>query len=167
MRTGFTPRFAHFCRCRKIDLFLSGKSALSSAMTSSASSRFAGDDHLRCGMEPEMTKPGDPARIKLRKKPQQERSIQRLDAILEAATDLIVERGIVDMRMTDLAARAGVPIGSLYQFFPEKAAVVRAIFDRRTLHESCCPRIQNPICRFHADAAARGADRQAALHQGR
>ncbi|MFA7416338.1 MAG: TetR/AcrR family transcriptional regulator [Rhizobium sp.] len=79
-----------------------------------------------------MTKPGDPARIKLRKKPQQERSIQRLDAILEAATDLIVERGIVDMRMTDLAARAGVPIGSLYQFFPEKAAVVRAIFDRRT-----------------------------------
>lgn len=73
-----------------------------------------------------------PARIQLRKQPRQERSIQRLDTILSAAVTLIADRGIRDMKMTDLAAEAGVPIGSLYQFFPEKAAVIRALHDRHT-----------------------------------
>ncbi|NKN38618.1 TetR/AcrR family transcriptional regulator [Agrobacterium sp. a22-2] len=79
-----------------------------------------------------MPKSLDTKRTILRKKPQQERSIQRLDTILEAAAVMIVEQGVINMKMTDLAARAKVPIGSLYQFFPEKAAVVRALFDRRT-----------------------------------
>lgn len=72
------------------------------------------------------------ARLQLRKKPQQERSIQRLDAIMEAAVELIAANGVGQLKMTDLAARAGVPIGSLYQFFPERAAVVRALHDRHT-----------------------------------
>ncbi|ATN33190.1 hypothetical protein ACO34A_05160 [Rhizobium sp. ACO-34A] len=72
------------------------------------------------------------SRLQLRKKPQQERSIQRLDAIMEAAVDLIAVHGVADLRMTDIAARAGVPIGSLYQFFPEKAAIIRAFHDRHT-----------------------------------
>ncbi len=71
-------------------------------------------------------------RLQLRKKPQQERSIQRLDAIMEAAVELIAQDGVGNLKMTDLAARAGVPIGSLYQFFPERAAVVRALHDRHT-----------------------------------
>ncbi|MCM2472922.1 TetR/AcrR family transcriptional regulator [Rhizobium sp. CG5] len=79
-----------------------------------------------------MPKSMDTKRTILRKKPQQERSIQRLDTMLQAAAELLVEQGIINFKMTDLAARAKVPIGSLYQFFPEKAAVVRALFDRRT-----------------------------------
>lgn len=71
-------------------------------------------------------------RLQLRKRPQQERSIQRLDAIMEAAVELIAQNGVANLKMTDLAARAGVPIGSLYQFFPERAAVVRALHDRHT-----------------------------------
>lgn len=71
-------------------------------------------------------------RLQLRKKPQQERSIQRLDAIMEAAVELIAADGVGNLKMTDLAARAGVPIGSLYQFFPERAAVVKALHDRHT-----------------------------------
>ncbi|MBV2183262.1 MAG: TetR/AcrR family transcriptional regulator [Rhizobium sp.] len=71
-------------------------------------------------------------RLQLRKKPQQERSIQRLDAIMEAAVELIAANGVGKLKMTDLAQRAGVPIGSLYQFFPEKAAIIRALHDRHT-----------------------------------
>jgi AcrR family transcriptional regulator len=74
--------------------------------------------------------PDKPARIKLRRQPQQERSIQRVDLILSAAADLIAAKGVNAMKMTELAAMAGIPIGSVYQYFPEKAAIVRALFDR-------------------------------------
>ena len=69
-------------------------------------------------------------RIALRRKPKQERSIQRLDLILNAAATLIAEKGVSAMRMTELAVAANVPIGSVYQYFPEKAAIVKALFDR-------------------------------------
>ncbi|MBW9116034.1 TetR family transcriptional regulator [Rhizobium cauense] len=69
-------------------------------------------------------------RIGLRRKPKQERSIQRLDLILSAATAIIAEKGVSAMRMTELAVAAKVPIGSVYQYFPEKAAIVKALFDR-------------------------------------
>lgn len=72
-------------------------------------------------------------RIGLRRKPKQERSIQRLDLILAAAADLIARKGVSAMRMTELAAAAKVPIGSVYQYFPEKAAIVKALFDRHAI----------------------------------
>jgi len=74
--------------------------------------------------------PEKSVRTKPRKQPQQERSIQRVDAILAAATKLIADRGMSGLKMTEVAASAGVPIGSLYQYFPEKVAIVRALFDR-------------------------------------
>lgn len=69
-------------------------------------------------------------RIGLRRKPKQERSIQRLDLILAAAAKIIAEKGVSAMRMTELAIAAKVPIGSVYQYFPEKAAIVKALFDQ-------------------------------------
>ncbi|ENN88910.1 transcriptional regulator, TetR family [Rhizobium freirei PRF 81] len=72
----------------------------------------------------------NPDRITFRKKPQQERSIQRVDAILSAAAALIAEKGVSGMKMTELAVVAGIPIGSVYQYFPDKAAIVRALLDR-------------------------------------
>lgn len=69
-------------------------------------------------------------RIGLRRKPKQERSIQRFDLILSAAAEIIAEKGVSAMRMTELAVAAKVPIGSVYQYFPEKAAIVKALFDR-------------------------------------
>ncbi|WHO72756.1 TetR/AcrR family transcriptional regulator [Rhizobium sp. BT03] len=69
-------------------------------------------------------------RIGLRRQPKQERSIQRLDVILAAAARIIAEKGVSAMRMTELAVAAKVPIGSVYQYFPEKAAIVKALFDQ-------------------------------------
>lgn len=69
-------------------------------------------------------------RIGLRRKPKQERSIQRLDVILAAAARIIAEKGVNAMRMTELAVAAKVPIGSVYQYFPEKAAIVKTLFDQ-------------------------------------
>lgn len=71
-------------------------------------------------------------RLRQRKTPRQERSIQRLEAILDAVRRLIVANGIGNLKMTEIAAEAGIPIGSLYQFFPEKAAVIRALHDDLT-----------------------------------
>jgi AcrR family transcriptional regulator len=71
-------------------------------------------------------------RLRLRKKPQQERSIQRLEAIMAASIRLVTEKGVSALTMSEIAAQAGIPIGSLYQFFPEKAAIIRALHDHFT-----------------------------------
>lgn len=76
--------------------------------------------------------PDSTDRITFRKKPQQERSIQRVDAILSVAARLIAEKGVGAMKMTELAAVAGIPIGSVYQYFPDKSAIVRALLDRHS-----------------------------------
>lgn len=76
--------------------------------------------------------PDNNDRITFRKRPQQERSIQRVDAILSIAARLIAEKGVGAMKMTELAAAAGIPIGSVYQYFPDKAAIVRALLDRHS-----------------------------------
>ncbi|MBB4064262.1 TetR/AcrR family transcriptional regulator [Gellertiella hungarica] len=69
-------------------------------------------------------------RINYRKKPQQDRSVQRVEQILAAARLLIGRHGMQGLKMTEIAAEAGVPIGSLYQYFPERAAIIKALFDR-------------------------------------
>ncbi len=73
-----------------------------------------------------------PDRVTFRKRPQQERSIQRVDIILSVAAALIAEKGVSAMKMTELAAVAAIPIGSVYQYFPDKAAIVRALLDRHS-----------------------------------
>jgi AcrR family transcriptional regulator len=63
------------------------------------------------------------AEINEARAPKRERGKQRVAALLEAAAAVFVEKGYEAATMTEIAARAGAPIGSLYQFFPGKEAL--------------------------------------------
>ena len=64
---------------------------------------------------------------KLRRQPQQQRSKDRVEAILLAAAEVFDEIGVEAATTHLIAARAGTAIGSLYQFFPDKAAIFHAM----------------------------------------
>ena len=68
-----------------------------------------------------------PAAVSVRRKPTQKRAKERVEKILTTASEMISETGSDAVRMTELAARAGVPIGSLYQYFPDKASILRTL----------------------------------------
>lgn len=66
----------------------------------------------------------------LRRVPNQRRSRERVENILGCATALIAENGSDTMRMSELAQNAGISIGSLYQYFPDKAAIIQTLAKR-------------------------------------
>lgn len=63
-------------------------------------------------------------RISQRKQPQQARSTELIAIILEAATQVLAKDGAELFTTARVAERAGVSIGSLYQYFPNKAAIL-------------------------------------------
>jgi len=65
-----------------------------------------------------------------RKNPKQERSRATVDAILEATARVLVEVGYERASTNRIARIAGVSIGSLYQYFPGKEALVAALVER-------------------------------------
>jgi AcrR family transcriptional regulator len=67
-----------------------------------------------------------------RKSASQERSRATVDALLEATTRVLVKDGYDKASTNRIAAVAGVSIGSLYQYFPSKEALVAAVIDRHT-----------------------------------
>ncbi|GAB2571324.1 TetR/AcrR family transcriptional regulator [Dyella jejuensis] len=66
----------------------------------------------------------------VRRVPQRQRGHERVAALLEAAAGCFVEKGYGATTMTEIAARAGAAIGSLYQFFPTKEALARALLEQ-------------------------------------
>jgi AcrR family transcriptional regulator len=63
----------------------------------------------------------------LRREPRQARSQERVNRILEVAQVLFVTQGYSATTTNAIAAEAKVAIGSLYQFFPDKAAILQAL----------------------------------------
>lgn len=66
-------------------------------------------------------------RIRERKRPLQSRSQQTVGAIVEATLQVLIAGGIRGLNTTKVAARAGVSIGTLYQYFPDKASLIAAV----------------------------------------
>lgn len=65
-----------------------------------------------------------------RKRPRQERSKATVDSILAATARVLVRHGFDGLTTNAVATTAGVSIGSLYQYFPNKEALVGALIER-------------------------------------
>ena len=68
--------------------------------------------------------------LKPRKQPQQRRANTTVDAILEAGIQVLLSNDFEKTSTTKIAERAGVSVGSLYQYFPDKRALLSAIVRR-------------------------------------
>lgn len=71
----------------------------------------------------------------MRRQPKQARSQERVHHILDVAEQLFIEFGYEQTTTRAIATRAAIPVGSLYQFFPDKEALVRALANRYFEHE--------------------------------
>jgi AcrR family transcriptional regulator len=67
-----------------------------------------------------------------RKLPQQDRSRVTVEAILEATTRILVEEGYDKANTNRIAERAGISIGSLYQYFPNKESLMAALMEQHS-----------------------------------
>ena len=65
-----------------------------------------------------------------RRKPSQERSRDRVERILDATAELLAELPVDKITTAAIAEKAGVPIGSVYQYFPNKLAVLAQLARR-------------------------------------
>lgn len=65
-----------------------------------------------------------------RRVPQQLRSRERVERILDAAAALVVEVGVEDLGTRGIAERAGIPVASLYQYFADKDDILLALVER-------------------------------------
>jgi AcrR family transcriptional regulator len=73
-----------------------------------------------------------PAALKPRKKPLQTRSTATVDAIVEATIRILRRDGWAGCTTTRIATLAGVSVGSLYQYFPNRNAIAVEIVRQRT-----------------------------------
>ncbi|MEU4541909.1 TetR family transcriptional regulator [Nonomuraea dietziae] len=66
----------------------------------------------------------------LRRQPTQRRSARRVERMLDACAHLLDDVGYEALSTTRIAERAGVAIGSVYQFFPDKRAITQEVTRR-------------------------------------
>lgn len=79
-----------------------------------------------------MTNHATDQRARPRKQPSQARARHTVDAIVEAAARILEEQGHGGFNTNAVAERAGVSIGTLYQYFPDKDALLGALIGRET-----------------------------------
>ncbi|MEL6178012.1 MAG: TetR/AcrR family transcriptional regulator [Myxococcota bacterium] len=70
--------------------------------------------------------------LRVRRKPVQARARATFEAILQAASELLIAEGFARMTTNRVAEQAGVSVGTLYQYFPNKEALLLALVDQHT-----------------------------------
>ncbi len=75
-----------------------------------------------------VTVPETPYRV--RRAPTQYRASRQIERILDAAARVVAEKGFAATTTADIAKAATVSIGSVYRYFPDKIAVLKAVVDR-------------------------------------
>jgi AcrR family transcriptional regulator len=128
-------------------------------------------------------KPRQPVEIK-RRIPRQTRAEETVSAILEGAAQVLEAGGLAGFTTNAVAERAGVSIGTLYQYFSDKGALLRALADREMrlaisavakalrgegeapLEERIRAVVRAIVHAFHGRQRARKAVVQAVLAQG-
>ncbi len=74
---------------------------------------------------------GAPRQSLARKQPVQARSKASVMAILDATVQILSTRRTIHLTTKKIAARAGLSVGSVYQYFPNKEAIVLALIARK------------------------------------
>jgi AcrR family transcriptional regulator len=87
-------------------------------------------------------------RAHTRREPRQQRSRQTVEAVLEAVRRVLKRHGAEAVTTNRIAEAAGVSIGSLYQYFPDKQALFTALYDRHV------DEVRNVIERTLADCTS-------------
>lgn len=72
-------------------------------------------------------------RLSPRKTPVQARSLHTVEAIFEASIQVLTTVGVERLTTTRVAERAGVSVGTLYQYFPNKQALLAAVLEKHLL----------------------------------
>lgn len=86
-----------------------------------------------------------------RKTPQQSRSVATVEAIYDATIQVLLRDGAESLTTVHVARRAGVSVGTLYQYFPNKRALLFAVLERhmvRTIEaveEACAANQFEPL----------------------
>jgi len=73
-------------------------------------------------------------RLQPRKTPVQARSAHTVEAIHTACIQVLVDGGMDLLSTTRVAARAGVSVGSLYQYYPNKQSLLAAVLEKHLVH---------------------------------
>lgn len=69
--------------------------------------------------------------LEARKKPQQARSVATVSSVLEGAAQVLESVGYEKMTTTRVAERAGTSVGTLYQYYPSKEALLVAVLEAK------------------------------------
>jgi AcrR family transcriptional regulator len=99
-----------------------------------------------------------PETLQLRRKPLQRRGQLTFNRVLDAAEQILVEKGVLALTTNLIASRSGVNISSIYKFFPNKHSVILALFERHL-------KIRIDHVRTAIDAVGTDPDWRAALDQ--
>ncbi len=112
-----------------------------------------------------------------RKTPRQARSEATVKAIFDATVQVLIAHGIGRLTTTRVAERAGVSVGTMYQYFPHKEALLRAIVERYLNQvvetvEKCCAdnkgeavaNVSDALVIAYIDAKGRDTDASRALY---